>query len=40
VTGQAGEDVEQGAQFFLATGSEDLYNHFGNQIGVFSGNWE
>ena len=30
----AGKDVEQG-EHFLAGGSADLYNHFGNQLGIF-----
>jgi hypothetical protein len=34
----AGEDVEQGEQFSIAAGSENLYNHFSNQFGSSSVN--
>ena len=39
-TAHAGEDVEQGEHFFIAGRSTNLYNHFGNQFGSFSENWE
>ena len=39
-TAQAGKDVEQGEPSSIAGGSEDLYNHSGNQFGGFSENWE
>jgi hypothetical protein len=35
---QAGEDMEQGEQLFIAYRSMNLYNHFGNQFGSFSEN--
>ena len=40
VTAHAGEDVEQGEHSSIAGGSANLYNHFGNQFGGFSENWE
>jgi hypothetical protein len=36
----AGKDVEQGEYSSIAAGSANLYNHFGNQLGGFSDNWE
>jgi hypothetical protein len=36
----ADEDVEQREHFFIAGRSANLYNHFGNQFGVFSEKWE
>jgi hypothetical protein len=40
VTAHAGEDVEQGEHFSIAGGCANLYNHFGNQCGGFSENWD
>jgi hypothetical protein len=40
VTEHAGKDVEQGEHFSTAAGRANLYNHFGNQFGSFSENWE
>ena len=40
VTADAGVDVEQGEHFFIAGGSANMYNHFENQPGSFSENWE
>ena len=37
----AGEDVEKGEHSPIAGGGNaNLYNHFGNQYGGFSENWE
>lgn len=33
-----GEDLEQGEHSFIAGGSANLFNHFGNQFGVCSEN--
>jgi hypothetical protein len=30
----------KGGYFFIASGSENLYNHFGTQFGILSENWE
>jgi hypothetical protein len=35
----AGEDMEHGQYSFIAGGTRNLYNHFGNQFGGFSENW-
>ena len=35
-----GKDVEQGEHSSIAGGNANLYNHFGNQYGGFSENWE
>ena len=35
-----GEDVEYGENSSIAGGNANLYNHFGNQYGGFSKNWE
>lgn len=40
VTADAGEDVEQGGRSSIAGGNANLNNHFGNQFGSFSENWE
>jgi hypothetical protein len=40
VTTHAGKDMEHGEHFSIAGGIANLYNHFGNQFGSFSGNWE
>ena len=34
------EDVEQGENSSIAGESINLYNHYGNQFGCFSENWE
>ena len=39
-TAPAGENMEQGEHFFTACESANLHNHFGNQFGGFSENWE
>jgi hypothetical protein len=39
-TAHAGEVVEQGKHSSIAGGSENLYNHSGNQFGGFSEDWE
>jgi hypothetical protein len=36
----AGKNVEQEDHSSIAGGNENLYNHFGNQFGGFSKNWE
>ena len=33
-------DVDQGEHSSLADRSASLYSHFGNQYGIFLGNWE
>jgi hypothetical protein len=33
------EDVDKRDHSFIAGGSENLYNHFGNQFGSFLENW-
>jgi hypothetical protein len=40
VTAHAGKNVEQGEHSYIGGGCVNLYNHFGNQFGGFSGNWE
>jgi hypothetical protein len=35
VIAHAGNEVKQGEHFFIACGSANLYNHFGNQYGSF-----
>ena len=35
IPARAEEGVEQGKPSSIAGGSEDLYNHFGNQFGSF-----
>jgi hypothetical protein len=40
MTSSVDKDVEQGEQFSIAGGSENLYNHTGNQFGSFSENLE
>jgi hypothetical protein len=40
VIAHAVKDVEQGEHSSIAGGSANLYNHFGNQLGSFSENWE
>ena len=40
VIAHAGEDVEQGEHSSIAGGSANVYNHFENQFGGFSENWE
>ena len=40
LTAHGGEDVKQGEHSSIAGGSANLYNHFGNQFGSFSENWE
>jgi hypothetical protein len=35
-----GEDMEQWEHSSIAGGSANLYNHSGNQFGVFSETWE
>lgn len=41
MTANVDEDVEQGEQFPIVDGSEDLYSHYGNQHGgsLEVGNW-
>jgi hypothetical protein len=39
-TAHAGKDVQQGEHSSIAGGNVNLYNHFGNQFGGFSENWE
>ena len=36
----AGEDVRLGKQSSIFSGTENLCNHFGNECGSISGNWE
>ena len=36
----AREDVEYGKHSYIAGENANLYNHFGNQDGSFSENWE
>ena len=36
----AGKDVEKEKHSFIAGGSANSYNHFANQFGGFSDNWE
>ena len=36
----AGEDVQEGEHSSIAGEKENLYNHFGNQYGGFSENWQ
>jgi hypothetical protein len=40
VTLDAGEHVEKEEHFSIAGGSENLYNHSGNQSAIFSENWK
>ena len=40
MTAHAGEDVDQEKHSSLTGGRANLYNHFGNQFGHFSENWE
>jgi hypothetical protein len=40
VTADADKDVERKEHSSIAGGSANLYNHFGNQFGSFSKNWE
>ena len=40
VIAHAGKDVKQEEYSSIAGGSGNLYNHFGNQFGVFSVNSE
>jgi hypothetical protein len=40
VTAQAGEYVEKEKHSSIVSGSANLYNHYGNQFGSFSENWE
>ena len=34
MTTHVSKDVEQGEYSFIAGGSENLYNHYGNQYGI------
>jgi hypothetical protein len=40
VIAQVGVDVEQVEHSFIASGSINSYNHFGNQFSDFTENWE
>jgi hypothetical protein len=40
VTAHADEDVEEGEHSSIAGGIAKFYNHYGNQFGGFSENWE
>ena len=40
MTAHTEEDVEQGKHSSTASGSANLYNHFGHQYGSFLENWE
>jgi hypothetical protein len=40
VTAYADGDMDQGKHSFTVAGDTKLYNHFGNQYGSFSDNWE
>ena len=40
MTADAGKDVEEEEHSFIAGESASWYNHFGNQFGISSENWE
>ena len=40
MTENDGKAVKKGEHSSIAGGSANLYNHFGNQFGGFSENWE